>query len=212
MSLIRMCCSFFGKTVPCFRLPCLLLLLSLLGACSSFRSKGASASASGPALIKESSVPYFMAPLDTAEVRISGGEVTLLQVDLEGNLLMKGTSHRVQGMAVEDFRALLLRTYGNSAAIEITEFRPNRVTILGEVFHQIHAQLDDGPMRVMDAIASANGFTPLANKRRVRLLRQNAGQIKVYELDMREMMRGQELSQNVLLKPGDIVTVPRNFL
>ena len=67
-------------------------------------------------------------------------------------------------------------------------------------------------MRVMDAVASANGFTPLANRRRVKLVRQNAGRIAVYELDLREMMKGRGLGQNLLLKPGDVITVPRNFL
>jgi polysaccharide export outer membrane protein len=86
------------------------------------------------------------------------------------------------------------------------------VTVLGEVFHQIHTDLSDGPMRVMDAIAAANGFTPLANKRRVRLVRQNAGTVTVYELDLRAMMNGKNLNQNLLLQPGDVITVPRNFL
>ena len=69
-----------------------------------------------------------------------------------------------------------------------------------------------GPLRVMDGIAAANGFTPLANKRRVKLVRQNAGVVAVYELDLREMMLGADLGQNLLLKPGDVITVPRNFL
>jgi polysaccharide export outer membrane protein len=67
-------------------------------------------------------------------------------------------------------------------------------------------------MRVMDAIAAANGFTPLANKRRVRLVRQNAGTVEVFELDLRDLMRGKNLDQNLLLEPGDVITVPRNFL
>ena len=67
-------------------------------------------------------------------------------------------------------------------------------------------------MRVMDAIASANGFTPLANRRRVRLVRQNAGKVEVYEFDLREMMRGRSMDGNILLQPGDVITVPRNFL
>ena len=84
--------------------------------------------------------------------------------------------------------------------------------MLGEVFHQLNSELADGPMRVMDAIAAANGFTPLANQRRVKLVRQNAGRVEVYELDLRQMMRGEGMKQNLLLRPGDVITVPRNFL
>jgi protein involved in polysaccharide export with SLBB domain len=86
------------------------------------------------------------------------------------------------------------------------------VSVLGEVFHQIYTDIGDGPMRVLDAIAAANGFTPLANTRRVKLVRENAGRIEIYELDLRDTMRGKLTNQNLLVKPGDVITVPRNFL
>jgi protein involved in polysaccharide export with SLBB domain len=86
------------------------------------------------------------------------------------------------------------------------------VTVLGEVYHQIYTDMNSGPMRVMDAIAAANGFTAIANQRRVKLLRENAGQVEIYELDLRQVMRGENPASNLLLKPGDVITVPRNFL
>ncbi|MGH8047576.1 MAG: polysaccharide biosynthesis/export family protein, partial [Chthoniobacterales bacterium] len=118
----------------------------------------------------------------------------------------------VRGMAKEAFEKLLRRNFSGVGKIEIVEFRPDEITVLGEVFHQIHTTMGGGPMRVMDGLASANGFTPLANKRRVKLVRQNAGVITVYELDLRSMMLGQDFAQNLLLEPGDVITVPRNFL
>jgi protein involved in polysaccharide export with SLBB domain len=44
------------------------------------------------------------------------------------------------------------------------------------------------------------------------LVRQNAGKVEVYELDLRRMMDGEAMNQNILLRPGDVITVPRNFL
>lgn len=165
-----------------------------------------------PPPMEETHSPYFMAPLDRAVVRFKDGAHQVIEVSNEGTLDSEGGSKWVKGMAIEDFRTLLQRRFPDAKSIEIEEFRPNRVTVLGEVFHQINTDLTDGPMRVLDAIAAANGFTPLANKRRVRLLRQNAGTIQVYELDLRQMVRGNDLAQNLLLKPGDVITVPRNFL
>lgn len=162
--------------------------------------------------MQETHSPYFIAPLDRAVLTLKDGSRQLVDVDNEGNLVSESGSKWVKGMPIEDFRALLKRTYPQAREITLEEFRPNRVTVLGEVFHQINTDLTDGPMRVLDAIAAANGFTPLANKRRVRLLRQNAGTIQVYELDLRQMVRGNDLAQNLLLKPGDVITVPRNFL
>ncbi len=89
------------------------------------------------------------------------------------------------------------------------EFRPHRITVLGEVFHQINTSMAEGPMRVLDGIAAANGFTPLANRRRVKLIRQNAGISQVYEINVRDIVRGKNLTHNVLLEPGDVITVPR---
>lgn len=163
-------------------------------------------------VIQQASVGYTLSPLDEITVVQPSGSRTFLQVDQSGMIDVNGEPVKVQSMAKEKVQKLLRSRFGSNATIEIVEFRPNRVTVLGEVFHQIHTELTDGPMRVMDAIAAANGFTPIANKRRVRLLRQNAGEITVYELDLREMMLGKDLSSNMLLKPGDVITVPRNFL
>lgn len=162
--------------------------------------------------ISRSTVPYALAPLDSVVVVSRDGTRSEYQVGQDGRIDIASGSKFVKGMPVEDFRVLLRRTYPSAREIEVREFRTNRVTVLGEVFHQIHTDLSDGPMRVMDAIAAANGFTPLANKRRVRLLRQNAGTIEIYELDLRRLMLGSDLDQNLLLEPGDVITVPRNFL
>ncbi len=164
-------------------------------------------------LISKSTSPYQMAPLDKATVKLPGGDEVTVEVSSEGEAVIGGGEpRRVKGMPAKEFRALILKIYPNAKSIEIEEFRPNQISVLGEVYHQLHTELTDGPMRLMDAIAGANGFTALANKRRVRLIRQNGGDIEVYEFDLRESMRGQDMQQNILLKPGDLITVPRNFL
>jgi len=153
-----------------------------------------------------------MAPLDKAFVSLPGNDRVTIDVTTDGVAVINGESRRVKRMPVEEFRALLRKNYPTAKEIEIEEFRPNQISVLGEVYHQLHTDLTDGPMRLMDGLAGANGFTALANKRRVRLIRQNGGVVEVYEFDLRESMRGRDMGQNVLLKPGDLITVPRNFL
>lgn len=155
---------------------------------------------------------YTVSALDQILITLPGGADTTLTVPHEGPLETPAGPVSVRGQSRESALARIRRVYPKATEIRIEEFRTNRVTVLGEVFHQIHTDLGDGPMRVLDAIAAANGFTPLANKRRVRLLRQNAGTTEVYELDLRELMRGGDWTDNMLLKPGDVITVPRNFL
>jgi polysaccharide export outer membrane protein len=190
------------------RVPAVLLVLAffLIGGCATREVPVAGKP------ISVSEVPYTVSALDQIRITLPDGSESILTVPQEGALETASGPVSVRGLPRETALARIRRAYPHSAKIRLEEFRTNRVTVLGEVFHQIHTDLGDGPMRVMDAIASANGFTPLANKRRVRLLRQNAGTTEVYELDLREMMRGGDLTGNMLLKPGDVITVPRNFL
>ena len=188
-----------------FLLPCLAVML---GACSTT-----------PAVVRDplkpvsvNVVPYKIAILDQVEVKFRDGRVETFSVAQDGTLTLPGGTVQAAGLHGEALETRVRSATPDVAAVRIIEYRPNRITVLGEVFHQIHTDLGEGPMRLMDAIASANGFTPLANKRRVRLLRENAGRTEVYEFDLREMMLGHGLEQNFLLQPGDIITVPRNFL
>lgn len=185
-------------------IPSLVLILGMLGCCND--NQGSSTPTSSAA------IPYVMAPLDTVRITERDGSVRELTVQQDGSIDLPSGSRRVKGISVVDFRTMVSRSYPSAGRIEILEFRPNRITVLGEVFHQIDTELPDGPMRVMDAIAAANGFTPLANARRVRLVRENAGTSDVYELDLRQLMKGRHLDQNILLCPGDVITVPKNFL
>lgn len=163
--------------------------------------------------ISVAEIPYNVSPLDQIEITYRDGSSESFVVDQDGRLTLgNGESIPAAGQPAEIVVRRIRDRYPSATVVDLTEFRTNQITVLGEVFHQIHTDLGDGPLRVMDAIASANGFTPLANKRRVRLLRQNAGFVEVYEFDLREMLLGQALAQNFLLEPGDVITVPRNFL
>ena len=159
-----------------------------------------------------SMLSYQVALLDRLHVTLPDGDIKVFQVSQEGVIDLEGEKTPVKGMKRDDFLALAKKRYPGAKNIYLEEFRPNRISVLGEVFHQLNSELADGPMRVMDAIAAANGFTPLANQRRVKLVRQNAGRVEVYELDLRQMMKGEGMKQNLLLRPGDVITVPRNFL
>ncbi len=159
-----------------------------------------------------STLSYQVALLDRLHVTLPEGDIKVFQVSQEGVIDLEGEKTPVKGMNRDDLLALAKKRYPGAKNIYLEEFRPNRISVLGEVFHQLNSELADGPMRVMDAIAAANGFTPLANQRRVKLVRQNAGKVEVYELDLRQMMKGEGMRQNLLLRPGDVITVPRNFL
>lgn len=156
--------------------------------------------------------PYQIHPLDRAELTFADGSSKELIVTHEGTVDVTSGAQKVEGVPVVDFKAFLQKEFPAATSIEVKEFKDNRISVLGEVFHQIHTELGNGPMRLMDVIAAANGFTPLADKQHVRLVRENAGLVETYEIDFRELLRGENMSQNMLVEPGDVITVPRNFL
>ncbi len=165
-----------------------------------------------PVPVTRTTVPYVLGVLDRITVKHADESVETIQVSQEGTIKMEDKDYQVKGLTPSEAVKLVKRHTANVASVHIEEYRQPRVAVLGEVFHQIYTDMNDGPMRVLDALASANGFTPLANARRVKLMRENAGQVEIYELDLRRVIRGELSSQNILLKPGDVITVPRNFL
>lgn len=156
--------------------------------------------------------PYQIGPLDKAVLGFADGSHKELIVSHEGTIDASSGPEKVLGLPVADFKALVKKDFPEAVDIQVVEFKDNRISVLGEVFHQIHTELGNGPMRLMDAIAAANGFTPLADKRHVRLVRENAGAVEIYEIDFRQLLRGENMKQNILIEPGDVITVPRNFL
>ena len=64
-------------------------------------------------------------------------------------------------------------------------------------------------MRVLDAIAAVGGFSPFANKRKIRILRrQPDGSVVEYRFNYNSFLRGNDPGSNIQLLPGDTIVVP----
>ncbi|SDU00740.1 protein involved in polysaccharide export, contains SLBB domain of the beta-grasp fold [Verrucomicrobium sp. GAS474] len=173
----------------------------------------------GVVLLRHSVQPYTIALLDKITLKKADGTVSVVAVSQEGKLDLDGNADAgtaneitVVGLSPDALAAAVAKASKGTKVVHVEEFHTPRITVLGEVFHQIHIEMTEGPMRALDAIAAANGFTSIANTRRVKLLRQNAGVTDIYELDLKSVLRGLSAEQNVLLQPGDVLTVPKNFL
>jgi protein involved in polysaccharide export with SLBB domain len=88
----------------------------------------------------------------------------------------------------------------------------NVVVVLGEVQRPGTYPFKE-PMRLTDAISAAQGEVRYrSNFRRIMVIREKAGQLGQYEYipaNLVRFFRNHDWSQNVLLKPGDVVLVPR---
>jgi len=61
---------------------------------------------------------------------------------------------------------------------------------------------------VVQALTLAGGTTPYASERSIQILRRQDGREVTYRFDFRDIERGRNLEQNIILQSGDVVVVP----
>jgi len=60
---------------------------------------------------------------------------------------------------------------------------------------------------VLQAIASA-GFTQFANTKGIYVLRTDGGKQSKLAVNYKKLVKGEDMQQNYVLKPGDTIVVP----
>ena len=98
---------------------------------------------------------------------------------------------------------------GDTVYIPPLEF--NKVLVLGEVENPKTIAIK-GKLTLMDAITEAGGFTPDAVRRSVMIIRGELGSQQGIRIDVRQILKKADISQNIDLEPGDIVYVPKTFI
>jgi polysaccharide export outer membrane protein len=61
---------------------------------------------------------------------------------------------------------------------------------------------------VMQALSLAGGLTPYAAESKIKVLRRRDGQLSVFPFEYNRVKLGRDLTQNIILEPGDTVIVP----
>lgn len=121
---------------------------------------------------------------------------------------MAGTI-QAAGRTAPELRDLIARKLSEyiknpQVELEIAAFRSQRVFVVGEVGAPGNLSITDVPMRIADAIGQAGGATNNADLSSVTVTRGSDR----FRLDLDRLYYDGEMSQNLLLQHGDIVTVP----
>jgi len=94
--------------------------------------------------------------------------------------------------------------------INVTKKEEQVIYVMGQVKNPGPYRFD-ADITVLEAINSAGGFGPYAAKNRVEVIRKEGGKTTKIRVSIAEIERKGKIGQDILLKPGDIVTVPESW-
>ena len=102
-----------------------------------------------------------------------------------------------------------LADYGESPIVTVTvrNSASKKFYILGEVMRTGEYPLVKN-LTVLQAFALAGGFTEWASKKEIILLRKEAGKDVMYRVNYKEIVKGDDFSQNIKIQPDDTIIVP----
>jgi polysaccharide export outer membrane protein len=146
----------------------------------------------------------------TREVRLS--QESSVSLPMIGNIDLKG---KTLAEAQNLIRTLYDRSYlvNPQVTIIILEYSKRSVTVLGSVNKPgVVLFPQETGLNLLDAIARADGFSRLADKKRVRLTRINPeGKAENFTINADEIMKDASNDAWVLLK-DDVISVPERVL
>lgn len=184
-----------------------LLILIALGALSM-----APAAAQDP---EQPSEPYTINPGDLLEISVwkepDLQRQVLVRPDGAFSFPLSGDILAV-GRTVEDVRQELtsrLSTYIPDLVVTVTvaEINGNKIYVIGQVktpgVFVVNPRVD-----VIQALSIAGGMTPFAQVNNIKILRRQGSQQAILNFRYSDIIKGDNLHQNILLEVGDVVLVP----
>lgn len=91
--------------------------------------------------------------------------------------------------------------------IKIINNQGNSVFVIGKV-NKPGQYYSGRRLDVMQALSMAGGLTVYASQGSISILRRVGNEIKVFPFDYGDVIDGDHVEQNILLEPGDTITVP----
>lgn len=123
----------------------------------------------------------------------------------------------VEGMTVPDLRTTLQQAYANilnqpQVTVVLKLFDKPYFITNGEFVHPGKYELHSD-ITVTQAVGVAGGFTHHAKHSEVVLFRTTSdGMVQAHLIDVKKMLKTHDLTEDIHLKPGDMLFVPQNTL
>jgi polysaccharide biosynthesis/export protein len=116
------------------------------------------------------------------------------------------------GLTVDQFRAQVSKAAERyitepAVAVLVRGINSRKVFVTGQVNRPGPFPMNH-PLTVLQMLALAGGLTEFAKSKDIIVMRTEGAQTKSYRFNYKDVIKGKNLQQNILLKPGDTIVVP----
>ena len=94
-----------------------------------------------------------------------------------------------------------------SVTIVVKQINSRKVFVTGSVNKPGPYPLSD-TMTVLQMLALAGGLSEYANGKEILVMRTERGQTQSFKFNYKDVSKGKNLQQNIVLRPGDTIVVP----
>lgn len=208
-------------TAPCVRAGAILLLVACCGLASCASSNPVTESSFIQTVPASKTSEYKIQPLDTIQVTVFNEPNLSLKARVSGqstiNYPLVGEV-KLGGLTVSEAEKKLADLLGHdylvnpSVSVVVERAASRRVILLGQVRSPGSFEIPaDETITLLDAIARAGGFTELAATDRVRIIRNENGEVKTIQVNVSAFMKSGDRSKDVELKADDVISVPETL-
>jgi len=207
--------GFIRQLIPVFGL---MMLMGVTGCqTSQFGESPASMQNSSTNLTQNHSEEIILREGDVVKISFPGAPSldTTQQIRRDGKIVLPLTGEtKAAGLTPAELEKNVIELYASQLttkeAIVTVESSTFPVFVTGAVLHPGKV-LSDHPISALEAIMESGGFDyTTANLKAVKVIRQENGHMKNYNLNLKPVMQGKK-SEPFYLKPSDIVYVPQKF-
>ena len=119
---------------------------------------------------------------------------------------------QAQGRTVTDLKKTITEKLENyvtapEVTVIVNESRSRRIYTHGKLIRPGPYPLEPD-MTVLQSLSTAGGFAEWADEKRILIIRREAGKEVQIRFNYKEYISGDNLEQNILLKPNDTIVVP----
>ncbi len=193
--------------------------LLLLVACLACSFASAQSPSTPPAAHPPVSADYLIGPGDTLEVFVwRNAELTAtvpvrpdgkISTPLVEDMVAVGKTPSQLARDIENVLAEYVKQPKVNVIVSVPASVFSQVKVIGQVVHPSALPYRDG-MKVLDAVLAVGGLSNFAAGNRARLVRMVNGKETEMPIKLDRLVNSGDMSQNLALKPGDVLVVPES--